>query len=159
MAMVIMTCGKICSGKSTYAEEMRKKYKGVLLSVDEITLALFGQHTGDKHDEYVARAEEYLFHKSLEILENGIDVILDWGFWTKAERIAAKEFYDSRNIRSEFHYTDIAEDEWLRRLDKRNKAVLSGEASAYYVDENLAKKFGSIFEKPDEDEIDVIVRQ
>ena len=40
MPKVIMTCGKICSGKSTYAQKLRLEYSAVILSVDEITLAL-----------------------------------------------------------------------------------------------------------------------
>ena len=52
---VIMTCGKICSGKSTYARKLRDEYKAVILSVDEITLALFGQDAGGKLDGYVEK--------------------------------------------------------------------------------------------------------
>ena len=52
MAKVIMLCGKICSGKSTYANSISKQEKAVILSVDEITLALFGQYTGEKPDDY-----------------------------------------------------------------------------------------------------------
>lgn len=55
MPKVILICGKICSGKSTYAEQVRIQKQAALLSVDEITLALFGQYCGDKHDEYVER--------------------------------------------------------------------------------------------------------
>lgn len=77
MAKVYMTCGKICSRKTTYANKLRQQKKGVVLSVDEITLALFGQDAGEKHDDYVERAEAYLFEKSLDIIEVGIDVILD----------------------------------------------------------------------------------
>ena len=92
MAKVFLICGKICSGKSTYSEKLRKEHGAVLLSVDEITLNLFGQHCGDEHDNYVERTEKYLFEKSLEILEVGVNVILDWGFWTKEERDFAKQF-------------------------------------------------------------------
>ena len=104
MAKVIMTCGKICTGKSTYSGKLSKEYKGVVLSVDEITLALFEHDIGDKHDEYVEKAELYLYKKSLEIIENGIDVILDWGFWQKSERDYAREFYKAHGIGYEFHY-------------------------------------------------------
>ena len=48
MPKVIMTCGKICSGKSTYAQKLRLEYSAVILSVDEITLALFGNEAGRK---------------------------------------------------------------------------------------------------------------
>lgn len=154
MAKVYMTCGKICVGKSTYANTLRQKHNAVILSVDEITLALFGKDAGENHDLYVERAEKYLFEKSVELVNTGIDVVLDWGFWQKSERDFAREFYKSKGIECEIHYIDISDEEWKRRLEKRNKAVLSGECNAYYVDEGLADKFGRIFEKPTKDEID-----
>ena len=158
MPKVYLICGKICSGKSTYAEQLRIQNNAVLLSTDEITLALFGQHCGDKHDDYVERTQNYLFNKSLELIEVGINVILDWGFWTKEERDYAREFYNRRDIECEFHYIDISDDTWKARLKKRNSEVIAETTSAYYIDDNLAEKFASIFEAPSEDEIDVITR-
>ena len=158
MAKVYLICGKICCGKTTYAEKLCAENNAILLSVDEITLALFGQHCGDKHDEYVERTEKYLLNKSLELIQKDINVVLDWGFWTKAKRLAVKEFYESRGIEYEFHYIDVSDEIWKYRLNKRNNAVLAEETSAYYVDDNLAAKFASIFEVPSEDEIDVITR-
>lgn len=155
MAKVIMTCGKICSGKSTYAQKLSKEYNAVILSVDEITLALFGQDVGDKHDDYVARAEKYFFEKSVEIVNVGINVILDWGFWTREERNQARDFYNSHNIKNEFHYIDISEKTWKERIQHRNSMVLSNKTNAYYVDSGLVEKFNSFFEKPYPDEIDV----
>ena len=158
MPKVYLICGKICSGKSTYAEQLRVLNNAVLLSIDEITLALFGQHCGDKHDDYVERTQNYLFNKSLELIEVGINVILDWGFWLKEERDYAREFYNSRNIECEFHYIDISDETWKARLKKRNSAIIDGETNAYYIDDNLAEKFAAIFEVPNEDEIDVIYK-
>ncbi len=158
MAKVILNCGKICSGKNTYAEQMGVQNHAALLSVDEITLALFGQHCGDKHNDYVERKQKYLFDKSLELIEVGINVVLDWGFWMKEEWDYAREFYNSRNIECEFHYIDISDVTWRVRLKKRNSAILTEEASAYYVDDNLAAKFGALFEEPNRDEIDVWVK-
>jgi predicted kinase len=135
--------------------EMVKKHHAVLLSSDEITLALFGQHCGDRHDDYVERAQRYLFHKSLEILAQGIPVVLDWGFWTKEKRRAARVFYESRGIQCEFHYIDVSNDVWHRNIAIRNQAVRDGKTDAYYVDEGLMKKLQSLFEAPDKDEIDV----
>lgn len=155
MAKVIMTCGKICSGKSTYAKSLLLENQAVVLSVDEIMLALFGQQVGDMHDEYVARTEKYLFDKSADVIENGISVILDWGFWTRAERAFARKFYGSRNIKCEFHYIDIKDELWMRRIENRNRLISEGKLDAYYVDEKLAQKFGAIFEPPSDDEIDV----
>lgn len=158
MAKAYLICGKICCGKSTYAEQLRILNNAVLLSTDEITLALFGQHCGDKHDEYVERTEKYLLNKSLELIQKDINVVLDWGFWTKAERESVKEFYKSRNIECELYYIDISDETWKARLKKRNSEVLAEETCAYYIDDNLAEKFASIFEVPSEDEIDFIYK-
>ena len=159
MAEVILLCGRICSGKTTYAQKLREARKAVVLSVDEITLALFPQQIGEMHDTYVERAEQYLFKKSVEIIRTGIPVILDWGFWQKAEREYARKFYEDRGITCEFHCIDISEGVWQTRIQKRNSAILTGETSAYFVDENLAAKFGAMFEMPDADEIDVWVTE
>ena len=158
MAKVFMMCGKLCSGKSTYAKEIREKYNAIILSVDEITLALFGQDAGEKHDDYVLKTEKYLYEKSLEIIGSGINVVLDWGFWTKKEREYARKFYSSKGVDCEFHYIDIDSSEWLKRLQKRNQDVLEHKSNAYYVDEGLAEKFMTIFEIPDKNEIDVWVK-
>ena len=159
MAKVYILCGKICSGKSTYSQQLRKDKKAVILSVDDITLTLLGQNGGDTLDVYVEKLEQYFFQKSVEIVETGINVVLDWGFWTKTERDFAKQFYGSQGIEYEFHYISINDEEWYRRLEKRNKDVLEKKSDAYYVDEGLAEKFKSIFEIPGKDEIDVWVEQ
>ncbi|MCM1246535.1 MAG: ATP-binding protein, partial [Roseburia sp.] len=106
MAKVFLICGKICCGKSTYAKYLCEKNNAVLLSVDEIMLAVFGLYTGDKHDEYTEKVQKYLFQKSVEIIKGGVNVILDWGFWSRCKRSAAREFYTVRNIECEFHYID-----------------------------------------------------
>lgn len=159
MAKVILICGRICSGKSTYAELLRRKNKAAVLSIDEIMLSVFGQHCGDKHDEYAEKVQNYLLEKSCQLIETGIDVILDWGFWRKENRDFVREFYSSRNIKYEFHCIDISDEIWKARLNKRNDAVLTKETSAYFVDDNLAAKFETRFEMPGRDEIDVWVKQ
>ena len=159
MAKVYMMCGKICSGKSTHAAELKTLHHAVILSVDEITLALFGQDVGNLHDTYVERAEQYLYEKSVEIIQEGINVVLDWGFWTKEERLYARNYYASKGIEYEFHYIDISPLEWVRRLEKRNLEITEGKTNAYFVDEGLAAKFESIFEVPDENEITVWIKQ
>ena len=157
MPKAVMICGKICSGKTTYAEKLRNAGKAVVLSVDEIMLALFGQYAGEKHDEYTAKTKDYLYKKSLEIIGSGADVILDWGFWTKEERVRARSFFGLNSIPNEFHYIDVDDGEWHRRIEKRNQDTLARKTDAYFIDDGLAAKFDSLFEKPDPSEIDLWV--
>ncbi|MBQ8122729.1 MAG: ATP-binding protein [Ruminococcus sp.] len=160
MAEVIMMCGRICSGKSTYAKKLSREKNAVILSVDEITLALFPEGAGEMLDTYVERAEQLLYRKSLEIVSLGINVILDLGFWTASQRQFARRFYRENHIDCQLHFLDISEEVWQRRIAERNKLVTEGKVSAYYVDKGLAEKFAGIFESPSEDEIDkrIIIR-
>lgn len=158
MAKIYLICGKICCGKTTYSRKLCREKSAILLSTDEITLALFGQHCGDQHDKYVDKTQTFLLNKSLEFLDIGISVVLDWGFWQKDERDYAKRFFSSRKIDCELHYLEINDTAWLQRLQKRNAMVKADPTIAYYVDENLAKKFSSLFEPPTNDEIDVWIK-
>lgn len=158
MPKVILICGKICVGKSTYAEKIRAENNAVLLSVDEIMLAVFGQYAGERHDEYVRNVQQYIFDKSLEILRAGADVLLDCGFWTKEHRDYSKEFYRQRGIPCELHLIDIDDKEWQRHIEKRNAAISAGRTDAYFVDENLLEKAEKGYETPTSDEVDVWVK-
>ena len=154
MSKVIMTCGQICCGKSTYAKKLKDENNVVILSIDELTLTMFPDGAGEMHDTYVRRTEKYLLELSIQILNAGIDVILDWGLWTKATRNRIREFYASHgDIKTELHYLKVSPEVWKERIGKRN---LSDEA-AYYVDEGLLEKATSLFEEPSEEEVDVLV--
>ena len=155
MTKVMLICGKIASGKSVYAEWLCKKENAVLLSVDELVLSIIGSDLGEKHDEITERVQAYLFDKSLEIVRAGTSVLLDWGFWTKQKRQAARAFYESRDIDCEFHYIDVPDAVWRRNIGIRNQAVLAGESTAYFVDDGLMAKLESLFEAPQREEIDV----
>ena len=157
MAKIIMLCGRICCGKTTFAKQYIKKNKAILLSVDEIMLKIFGQHCGDKHDEYVKSVKSYLLNKSLELIDAGIDVVLDCGFWKITERTDVKRFYNERNIDTKLIYFAIKDETWYRFIDIRNEKVNNNESEAYYIDENLLTKFKNIFENPSENEIDEIL--
>lgn len=158
MPKAILICGKICSGKSFYTETLRKKLGAAVLSCDEITLSVFDGNLGDKHDEICNRIHEYLFGKSVELLEIGVNIILEWGFWSRADRDFARQFYESCGYECEFHYIDISDDDWQRNIDKRNKEVAEGKTKAYYLDEGLLEKLERLFEAPDESEIDVVIK-
>lgn len=158
MPKVLIMCGKICSGKSTYAEKLKLENKAVILSVDELTLALFENQAGEKLDFYVEKLKEYFLKKSLDIVEAGADVILDWGFWTKKERDYAREFYDSRNIGYQFYYMNVGIDEWKKRILKRNQEIKREQLEAYPIDKGLLSKVEKMFEEPDRKELkDMII--
>lgn len=157
MAKVILLCGKICSGKTTYAQSLRERLPAsVVLSCDELMLTLFPNGAGEHHDLLAERARQYHFTLSRQLIMSGADVILDWGFWTQAWRKEARAFYETYGIPCELHYLDVSPEVWQRHIAARNQAVLDGKTTAYFVDEGLLAKLASRFEEPSADEIDVL---
>lgn len=157
MSKVIMTCGKICCGKSTYARYLQAAGNAVILSIDEITLALFPDGAGEMHDVYARRAEQYLLSLSLQVLKTGADVILDWGLWTRAQRDRLRRFWTEHGVEYEIHYLRVSPEEWERRIRKRN-AENAEEPAAYFVDGGLRQKAEDLFEEPSAEE-DIVIAE
>lgn len=156
MEKVILLCGKLCSGKSTYAAKLRAQTGAAVLSVDEIMLALFGQDAGEAHDSYVQKLMQLLLRKSVEFAAAGIPVVLDTGLWTKKEREEVRAFYKNNDVKCEIHYIYVTDEEWQKRIEQRNATAAQSGAS-YYVDAGLIEKANKIFEEPSREEIDVRV--
>lgn len=72
MAKIIAICGKICCGKTYYANQIKEKEKAVILSCDELTKDLFDNDLGEKHDEMALRIWSYFKKKSVELVNIGI---------------------------------------------------------------------------------------
>ncbi len=155
MANIILICGKICAGKTVYAKKLMRKNNAVLLSSDELISALFHPHENEYHDRVINSVHEYLMKRSVEIVNAGTSVILDWGFWTEKSRKDISDFYKSNRINYEWHYIDIDNEKWQKNIEQRNEAVLRNETTDYYVDSGLLQKLESLFETPEKDEIDV----
>lgn len=154
MSDVILICGMICSGKSHYARKLAKERNAVILSCDEISADIFHHAEGERFDDVTADIKRYLHKIAARIAGTGGNVILDWGFWTRAERREVSEYYTVLGIPFEWHYIDISETEWRCNIGLRNKAVSAGNTSDFFVDDGLVTKFLSRFEIPEREEID-----
>ncbi len=154
MSDIILICGMICSGKSHYARRLAKERNAVILSCDEISADIFHHAEGENFDAVAADIKRYLHKIAARIAGTGGKVILDWGFWTRAERREVSEYYAARGITYEWHYIDIPESEWQFNIGLRNRAAAAGETSDFFVDDGLMAKLMSRFETPEYGEID-----
>ena len=151
-AKVILICGMLCSGKSTYAKELSIKEKAPILSSDALTLALFDERLGNDHERITAKVQAYLYDMAVQLVKLEIPVILEWGFWTKQGRLYANQFFQEREIPVEWHYIEVTEEMWRHNIEKRNASHAPG---TYYVDEGLMKKCLALFEPPEREEMDL----
>lgn len=145
MAKAILICGKLCCGKSTYVKALLEQRKAMVLSCDDLMLALLPEQLGALHEEVSQKAQAYLFAQAAELLSLGVDVILEWGFWQKESRRAAEAFFRSRGFETEWHYIQVTDEEWRRRIAHRSAEAPS---DAYRVDQGLMEKCQALFEEP-----------
>lgn len=151
MARIILICGKICSGKTRYAREIAREENAVVLNADEVT-TLFADDLKERHDAVSRRVRDYLCRKACEIAGCGVNVILDWGFWTRAMRAEVNDVFRAQGLPTEWHYLDIPDALWEQCIRARN--ACPGPAD-YRVDEGLKQKCLALFEPPERSEIDV----
>ncbi len=155
MAKVILICGKICSGKTYYTKHNLKNFNAVSLSCDELDDMIFHKSLTDNHDKVFKDVHKYFHKKTVEIVNLGCNVILDWGFWFYDQRIEVSKYYEDNGIDFEWHYIDINDEQWKLNIDSRNRAVKNGESDDYFIDEGLFNKINKLFEAPSKEEIDV----
>ena len=149
MADVSLICGKICSGKSTFAKKLAGEKKAVILSCDEI-MTLFPPLEGDEAFGSVSeKVKRCLLQKAADIAACGANVILDWGFWRRTERKETTVFFEEKGIPAVWYYLDISDARWQQNIQCRNENL--GPAD-YYADEGLLQKCLRLFEAPDDNE-------
>jgi predicted kinase len=87
MALLHLMVGLPGSGKTTLARALERDLPALLLSPDAVQIALFGDGMTDPlHETRHAAVEAVLWEVALSALRAGADVVLDFGFWSRAER-------------------------------------------------------------------------
>ena len=152
MATLHLMVGLPCSGKTTLAQKLEHDLLALRLTVDEWHIPLFGQDAEEpEHDARHILIEALLWNIASRALELGTNVILDYGFWAREERedyrLRAKQLEAS----SEVHYLDVAEDELLRRLEKRNSRPSQ---ESFLISAEAMKPWIAFFQKPTLDELE-----
>lgn len=157
MAKVILLCGRIASGKTTYAQKLKSETPAVVLSADDLMLTLFDACMGERHNDIVARISRYFCSLSEDILAKGLNAVFDFGYWTKKERTEIKQYFAERGLSFELHYVRAPEATRLKRLYARNERLKSSEKREYIIEGELFKKLDARFEEPATDEVDVYI--
>lgn len=150
-------CGKVASGKTTYARSFVKENNWMYISVDEWMLGIHGRDVPcSKHPSYIADIIQQLSKEIQKMLALGMSVVLDFGFWTKDERDKLRDVMTFFDI--EFYYIPIEEEEQKQRLLKRNEHALEHQRKDTYVmDLETLYTLNRRFEPPvEEDNVTII---
>jgi len=150
-----MMCGRIGSGKTTYAKMLQREKKMVVLSCDDFVLAINDDLS--KRHEIQENISVQLFDLAKQIWRSGVSVILDFGFWYKEQRKNIKREFEREGIKVELYYCRCDINQTNFRITKRNNKILQNEARGYIIDLKLKAELDNKFDEPDEDEVDVLI--
>src|SRR5437588_4999900 len=120
-------CGLPCAGKTTLAKQIEHERSALRLTPDEWITRLFGAGLSlEALDAARDPIETLLWDLAARVLVLGVDVVLDFGFWSRAERDDFRSRAAQLGARSELHFLDVPEEELLARLAVRNAQLPPG---------------------------------
>ena len=145
---IILLCGKPASGKTTLRNKIIDRYTNIYsLSCDEEMLEKFGEIPDEKEfNEKLNLTKNMLYTKAIKMLKTS-DVILDFGFWYKAEREYVKDIFKEYNI--VLIYLNVNHKTLIKNIQNRNENLSKNE---YYMDEETLNILVSKFEPLDTSE-------
>lgn len=139
-------CGLPGAGKTTRARELERQYQAIRLTPDEwITASLGDQPTYEALDAARGPTELQLWRLAARLLSLRIDVILDFGFWSRAEREEYRDRAAAIGAGSEVHFIEATPEVLRDRL--ANRRVNRPVDMFLVTDEQLAE-WSAQFEVP-----------
>jgi len=107
------------SGKITLARRLEAEYRALRLTPDEWMGPLFG--AGEVEGKRWVLESELLWGVAARALTLGVNVVLDYGLWSRDERTVFRNRGESLGARVVLHFLDVPPEELWRRLEARNR--------------------------------------
>ena len=141
MATLHLMVGLPCSGKTKKARKLEKEYNALLFTPDD------ARHIKLSDNDTV---ESIMWDHASRVLQLGVDVILDFGFWAKEERESFRERAKNLGVNFKIHYMDVPIKDLYKRLEKRNKKISD---ETFIIAKEEMDKYVNIFQPPTNDEL------
>jgi predicted kinase len=121
MATAHLIHGFLGVGKTTFARELEQRIPAIRFSHDEWMTRLYGDDPPvDQFAEFYRRVCEQVEEVWPRCLELGLDVVLDFGFWSRRERDVVRTTAAAVGGDACLYRLTCPEDEAWRRIERRN---------------------------------------
>ena len=136
------------SGKTTRAKEIEARHAALRLTPDEWILALYGNDLDRPHRDAVRDPVEAVqWQVAQRALALGCNVVLDWGFWSHAERLAYRRQAEALGARVELVFLDADIDELWSRISRRDESA----SGTLHITRAELELWSTLFEPPIEE--------
>jgi predicted kinase len=154
--MIHLILGNTGAGKTTYAQELKKKVQGVIFSVDHWNNTLFmaDKQLTDGVDwflERIARGDTMIRSLVKQLEEAGVDSILDLGFAKEERRANFCNFAKANSFNYQLHFLDIPKEIRRQRVVQRN--TNKGDTFQFEVSNADFEFMETWFERPTDKEL------
>lgn len=122
MARINLVSGYMAFGKTTYSKKLAEKTNAIVLTPDDFMRDILGRRISDKKFRYyLPKVEKLVWQLTDKIIKTGIDVIIDYNFWSKKDR--AKGYKKAKSITEDvlFHKITCSLETSIKRVHERNK--------------------------------------
>ena len=149
MATAHLIYGYLGAGKTTFARRLERELPAIRFSHDEWMTRLYGDNPPiEDFADFYQRVYEQVEEIWPRCLELGIDVVLDFGFWTRQVRDDTRAKISALGAQARLYRLTCSEDEAWRRVEKRNTDL----QGSFLIDRNAFDAFKERLEPLDPDE-------
>jgi predicted kinase len=155
MATLHLLYGFTGAGKTTYAQQLEHEVSAIRFTPDEWMVKLYGHNPPAEYfASYLKRVIDLIWQVTTQMIHLGQDVILDFGFWSRASRDEARERARVMKAEVKLYYVSAPEDLMKERVIQRSNVLPEG---ALMIDDYAFELFKVRFEKLGEDESHIVV--
>lgn len=116
--------GFLGAGKTTFSKHLESEEKALRFTHDEWMSQLYGDDPPEEHfPEYARRVYAVMEGTWTRCLALGTSVILDFGFWSRADRERTRALVATHGGDAVLYRLNCAEDVAWERINARNRAL------------------------------------
>jgi predicted kinase len=147
---VYIICGFIGAGKTTFAKKLARETGALRITKDEWMVRIFGNTpvkenfaTLDHNVTQLARDVAF------QLVERGIDIILDEGYWAKSHRDELKDRIEKAGAQWMMYYVNTPLEEMKQRVLKRTR---NPDKESFEISEEMFDGYVKYWQPPTEEE-------
>ena len=142
MPVLHVVVGLPGAGKTTLAHRLEAQLPALRLTPDEWMVPLFGEPEGKRDD-----LEGLLIRVAMRALALGVDVVLDFGVWSRDERTCLRHLAADVGATTTLHYLPVEpESQWARLASREDPA-------SFRIERADMDLYATLFEEPSAEEL------